>query len=85
MGLVKPYLKKVVAKLKEVGKEDRVAGFQKGATEMIKFIVERYDEMQIFMGQSMDPEAGICFCYNKDGNIDPTFMFFADGMRETKF
>ena len=50
MGLVKPYLKKVVEKLKENGKEDRVPEFQKGATEMIKFIVGKYDEMQIFMG-----------------------------------
>ena len=50
MSLVKPYLKKVVEKLKENGKEDRVKGFQQGATEMIKFIVGRYDEMQIFMG-----------------------------------
>ena len=44
MTLVKAYLKKVVAKLKEDGKEERVAEFQKGATEMIKFIVGKFDE-----------------------------------------
>lgn len=85
MALVKPYLKAVVAKLKESGKEDRVKGFQGGATQMIKFIVEKFDEMQFFMGQSGDPEAGICFAYNKDDEVDPTFLFFADGMREEKF
>ena len=85
MAIVKPYLKRVVEKLKASGKEDRVAGFQQGATEMIKFIVSKFSEMQFFMGQSMDPEAGICFAYNKDGEVDPTFMFFADGMREEKY
>jgi hypothetical protein len=85
MALIKPYLKAVVAKLKELGKEDRVKGFQQGATQMIKFIVEKFDEIQFFMGQSSDPEAGLGFSYNKDGEVDPTFMFFADGMREEKF
>lgn len=50
MTMVKAYLKKVVAHLKEKGKEDRVPEFQKGATEMIKFIVGKYDEMMIFTG-----------------------------------
>lgn len=36
MGLVKAYLKRVEAHLKENGKEDRVAGFKAGATAMFK-------------------------------------------------
>ena len=85
MSLVKPYLKKVVEKLKEKGKEERVKGFQTGATEMIKFIVSKFDEMQFFTGQGYDAEAGLAFAYTMDGEIDPTFMFFNDGMREQKF
>ena len=85
MAMVKAYLKKVVAHLKEKGKEDRVKEFQKGATEMIKFIVEKFDEMMIFTGQSYDTEAGLCFSYTKDGETEPVFLFFLDGMREEKF
>lgn len=85
MAVIKAYLKKIVEKLKESGKEDRVKGFQQGATEMIKFIVSKFDEMQIFMGESCDPEAGLCFAYNKDGEMDPTFLYFLDGMREEKY
>ena len=85
MALVKPYLKAIVALLKEAGKEDRVKGFQTGATELVKFVISRFDEMQFFMGESCDPNAGICFSYNKDGEVDPTFLFFADGMKEEKF
>ena len=85
MALVKPYLKRVVEHLKAKGKEDRVKGFQQGATEMIKFVVGKFDEMQIFTGTSYDTEAGLCFAYTMDGEIDPTFLFFNDGMREQKF
>jgi hypothetical protein len=85
MGIVKGYLKRVVAHLKEKGKEERVAEFQKGATEMIKFIISKFDEMQIFTGTSYDTEAGLAFSYTKDGETEPVFMFFTDGMREEKF
>ena len=85
MTMVKAYLKRVVAHLKEKGKEDRVADFQKGATEMIKFIVGKYDEMMIFTGESYDCEAGLAFSYTKDGETEPVFLFFIDGMREEKF
>ena len=85
MALVKPYLKKVTEKLKENGKEARVLEFQKGATELVKFIIAKFDEMQIFTGSSFDSEAGLAFAYTMDGEIDPTFLFFADGMREEKF
>ena len=85
MAMVKAYLKRVVAMLKENGKEDRVKGFQTGATEYIKFLIGKWDEMQVWTGSSSDFEAGLAFCYNKDGDVDPTFMFFADGMKEEKF
>jgi hypothetical protein len=85
MTMVKAYLKRVVGHLKEKGKEDRVPEFQKGATEMIKFIVGKYDEMMIFTGSSYDTEAGLAFSYTKDGETEPVFLFFVDGMREQKF
>ena len=85
MTMIKAYLKRVVAFLKEKGREERVPEFQKGATEMIKFIIGKFDEMQIFTGQGFDTEAGLAFSYTKDGEVDPVFLFFVDGMREEKF
>jgi hypothetical protein len=85
MALVKPFLKRTTEWLKEHGKEDRVAGFQSGATEMVKFIVGKFDEMQIFTGPSFDTEASLAFAYTKDGETDPTFMFFHDAMKLEKF
>ena len=85
MTMIKAYLKRVVAFLKEKGREERVPDFQKGATEMIKFIIGKFDEMMIFTGQGFDTEAGLAFSYTKDGEVDPVFLFFVDGMREEKF
>ena len=85
MAMIKAYLKRVVAHLKENGKEERVPGFQKGATELIKFVVEKFDEVQIFTGKSMDTEASLCFCLTLDGETDPTFYFLVDGCKEQKF
>ena len=42
---IKGYLKKVKAKLIEMGKEERAAAFQAGATALTKFILSKYDEM----------------------------------------
>lgn len=44
MALVKAYLKRVVGFLKENGKEDRVKGFQAGATTLVKLVIEKFDE-----------------------------------------
>ena len=85
MSMLKAYLKRVVGHMKENGKEDRVAGFQKGATQMVKFVMGKFDEMQIFTGKSIDTEASLCFAYTMDGEVDPTFLYFNDGMKEEKF
>ena len=85
MAMLKAYLKKVVGYLKENGKEDRVKGFQAGATEMVKFIIGKFDEMQIFTGESFDTEAGLAFSYTKDGETEPVFLYFVDGLKEEKF
>ena len=85
MAMLKGYLKRVVGYLKENGKEDRVAGFKAGATEMIKFVMEKFDEMQIFVGESMDTEAALVFSYTKDGESEPVFLYMVDGTKEEKF
>ena len=80
------YVKKVKGKLEEEGKADRIAVFQKGATQLVKFILEKFDEMQMFTGEGQDFDAGFAYCYYKEQTDDgPTFIFFADGMRDEKY
>ena len=81
----KGYLGAVTKHLTSKGKEERVPEFKKGATEAVKFIMSKIDEMQFFCGQKYDMEGSVCFCYNKDGEAEPTFIFFVDGMKQEKF
>ena len=86
MAYVKTYLKKIKETLETNGKADRVAPFQKGATELVKFIISKFDEIQIFSGESIDYDAGFAYCYYKEQtDAGPTFLFFLDGMRDEKY
>ena len=85
MGMIKGLMKRIIDHLTSNGKEDRVPEFKKGATEMVKFIMGKFDEMQIFVGSNMDVEATLAFAYTEDGETDPTFLFFNDAYRVEKF
>lgn len=86
MTWCKGYLAKVTEKLKANGKEARVDGFKAGATDLVKFVVSKYDEMQIFAGPKYDMEAGLCVAWQKNQEDEgPTFLYFLDGLREEKF
>ena len=88
MTWAKAYLKAVEEKLKEQGKDDRVPDFKKGATALFKMIIGKFDEMQIFSGKngfSLDPVSALCFAYQEEQEDEgPTFLFFADGLKEVK-
>ncbi len=66
MAYIKGYLKKIKEKLTEAGKADRVPEFQKGATELVKMLVGKFDEVQIFCGENYDMEAGMAFAFQDD-------------------
>ena len=85
MGIIKLYLKRVETYLKENGKEDRVAPFKKGATILVKEVVSKFDEVQIYAGKEFDTEAGLMFSYTYEGEENPTFLMLVDGMKEEKF
>jgi hypothetical protein len=86
MGWAKPYLAKVTEKLIAAGKADRVPIFKKQATELLKFIFSRLDEMQCFYGHKYDTDGALCFCYTADSeDAGPTFLFFNDGLKVEKF
>ena len=86
MTWVKSYLAKVTEKLKANGKEARIDGFKAGATDMVKFIISKWDEMQVFAGAKYDMDASLCVAWQKNQEDEgPTFLFFLDGMKEEKF
>ena len=77
---------KVKAHLTEIGKAERVPTFQKGATALVKHILEKFDEIQIFVGDSYEMNGACTYCYYKEQtDAGPTFFYFVDGLREEKF
>lgn len=86
MAYVKDFLKAVTERLDKTGKADRIPGFKKGATELVKLIISRFDEFQIYTGQSFNMEGALAFSYQKEQeDSGPTFMYFRDILREEKF
>ena len=85
MMWAKAYLAKVTARLQETN-PDRIPGFKRGATQMVKLIASKWDEMQLFAGDKNDFEGAFCFAYQKEQEDEgPTFLFFKDGLKETKY
>jgi hypothetical protein len=83
---VKTDLAAVVAKLEATGKAERIPEFKKGATELVKFILSKFDEFQIYTGQSGNWEGSLGFSYTKNQEDEgPTFLFFKDCLKEVKF
>ncbi|KAF7053540.1 hypothetical protein CFC21_061436, partial [Triticum aestivum] len=37
-----------------------------------------------FVGESMHDDGGVVFAYYKEGAADPTFLYFAHGLKEVK-
>ncbi len=88
MAYIKDYFKKVIAYLEENGKKDRVEGFKKGAQAFIKFIVPKFDEIELYTGANGENDdgeivGGICISFWEDDSAPgPIFFFFKDGLKE---
>ena len=88
MAYIKDYFKKIIAYLEENGKKDRVEGFKKGAQAFIKFIVPKYDDIELYTGANGENDdgeivGGICISYWEDDSAKgPMFYFFKDGLKE---
>ena len=88
MAYIKDYFKKVIAYLEENGKKDRIDGFKKGAQEFIKFIIPKYDDIELYTGANGENDDGdivgcVCIAYwEKDDAPGPMFYFFKDGLKE---
>ena len=88
MAYIKDYFKKIIAYLEENGKKDRVDGFKKGAQAFIKFIVPKFDDIELYTGANGENDdgeivGGICISYWEDDSAKgPMFYFFKDGLKE---
>ncbi|KAL2941076.1 Translationally-controlled tumor protein-like protein [Bienertia sinuspersici] len=77
---VKRYIKNLTAKLEPEQAEE----FKKNVEAATKFLMSKLKDLQFFVGESMQEDGAIVFAYYKDGATDPTFLYFAHGLKEVK-
>lgn len=87
---IKDYFKKVIEHLEKNGKADRVDGFKKGATDFVKFIMKKFDDVEIYTGNNGETEDGeivgglaISYWENEEAK-GPMIYFFKDALVEEK-
>ncbi|XP_021761476.1 translationally-controlled tumor protein homolog [Chenopodium quinoa] len=77
---VKRYIKNLTAKL-EGHKADE---FKKNVEAATKFLMSKLNDLQFFVGESMHDDGATVMAYYKDGATDPTFLYFAHGLKGVK-
>ena len=87
---IKGYFKKVVEYLEKNGKSERVEGFKKGATDFVKFIMKKFNDIEIYTGNNGENDDGelvggiaISYWENEEAK-GPVFYFFKDALIEEK-
>jgi len=77
---IKRYIKNLTAKLDS----EKADEFKKGIEGATKYLLSKLKDLQFFVGESMHDDGSLVFAYYKDGATDPTFLYFAHGLKEIK-
>ncbi|XP_062108656.1 translationally-controlled tumor protein homolog [Humulus lupulus] len=77
---VKKYIKNLTPKLEGEKQEQ----FKKNIEGATKYLLPKLKDLQFFVGESMHDDGCLVFAYYKDGCADPTFLYFAHGLKEVK-
>lgn len=77
---IKRYIKLLTPKL-EAEKQELFKKHIEGAT---KFLLPKLKDLQFFVGESMHDDGSLVFAYYKEGATNPTFIYFAYGLKEIK-
>ncbi|CAF9918751.1 hypothetical protein IMSHALPRED_004401 [Imshaugia aleurites] len=82
----KGYLKKVVEKLKEAGKDEAfIKDFQKGVQGYYtKKIVPNFGDYDFYTGESMDPDGMVVFLNYREDGMTPYVIIWKHGLSEMK-
>jgi len=86
MTYLKDYMKRIVTYLESNNKADQVESFKKNINGVMKGLLGRFNDLQFFTGESMDPKAMIVLIDYKEVNGEerPVVMFFKHGLEEEK-
>lgn len=77
---IKRYIKLLTPKLEPEQQEV----FKKNIEGATKFLFPKLKDFQFFVGESMHDDCSLVLAYYKEGATDPTFLYFAHGLKEVK-
>uniref|UniRef100_A0A1J3I7M2 Translationally-controlled tumor protein-like protein n=1 Tax=Noccaea caerulescens TaxID=107243 RepID=A0A1J3I7M2_NOCCA len=80
IGYIKKYIKLLTPKLNE----EEQAAFKKGIEGATKYLLPKLSDLQFFVGEGMHDDSSLVFAYYKEGATNPTFLYFAHGLKEIK-
>ncbi|KAH6796550.1 translationally controlled tumor protein [Perilla frutescens var. hirtella] len=80
IGYIKKFIQLLTAKLEGEKQEE----FKKSIEGATKYLISKIKDLQFFVGESMHDDNSLVFAYYKKGAIDPTFLYFAHGLKEIK-
>ncbi|XP_047945950.1 translationally-controlled tumor protein homolog [Salvia hispanica] len=80
IGYIKKYIKALTPKLDAEKQEE----FKKSIEGATKYLVSKIKDLQFFVGESMHDDSSLVFAYYREGATDPTFLYFAHGLKEIK-
>ncbi|RKO95335.1 translationally controlled tumor-associated [Caulochytrium protostelioides] len=83
MVYIKDYMKQLKKTLAEKNPE-RLAIFEKKIQPFVKKILEKFDDYEFLVGESMSPEGLVALLNYREDGITPYITFFKDGLTEEK-
>ncbi|KAI4317584.1 hypothetical protein L6164_025445 [Bauhinia variegata] len=78
------YIKKFIKTLTPKLTPEQQDHFKKNIEGATKYLLSKLSDLQFFVGESMHDDATLVFAYYKDGATDPTFLYFAQALKEVK-
>ncbi|KAK1294054.1 hypothetical protein QJS10_CPA16g01525 [Acorus calamus] len=78
------YMKRFIKLLSAKLDEEKQAAFKKNIEGATKYLLSKLKDLQFFVGESMHDDSTLVFAYYKEGATDPTFLYFADALKEIK-
>jgi len=83
---LKDYVRKLRSEMKSNGVEvEQIKQMMADAPIFVKWLIGKYDDLQFYVGRSMNPEATMVFAFYKEEALYPTFVYMRWGLKEIKF
>ena len=83
LAYLKGYMKAIKAELQE-SNPDRIPEFEKKAAEFAKKVVGKFSDWEFYTGESMNPDGMVALLNYREDGVTPYFVFWKDGLKETK-